>query len=214
MSRAATPAARVRWQAWDAGRRYAGERWTSARKRERDPRIVAGILEELLPAGARALILDAPCGAGRLEPVIARRGRWIGLDVSLPMLREARRAGPRDGPVLRGDVERLPFRDGAFEAVVCCRLLHHLDERALASTVRELVRVSRSLVVASFWDAATLPEWRRRAFAGARPARRIARPRAEILRAFAGAGAEVVRWRHSMRFLSRQVFAAARKRAP
>ena len=202
---------RVKWTSDAVARRYAGERWSSAARRGRDPRRVQRILAEFLPRGT-ALLLDAPCGAGRLVPALAARGRTVALDVSPAMLSALRASPTRPDLVLAGDIAHLPFRDDAFDAVLCCRYLHHLREpAALARALSELVRVSRGLVVASFWDSASLPEWRR-ALPGARVPRRCARPRAELARACAAAGAEVVAWRHSLRFVSRQAYLVARKR--
>jgi len=205
-----------RWSATGAGRRYATERWRSARHRERDPRLVGRALARRL-AGS-GLVLDAPCGTGRLRAAIEAHGRWVGLDVSAEMLNAHDPPGTR----LRGDVEHLPFRDDAFEAVVCCRLLHHLDDpERLERTIAELVRVSARWIVASFWDAASLPEWRRglgtlptarRPRRDAHPRTRVARGKRELKRAFERADATVVGWEHSFRFVSRQAFAIARKR--
>lgn len=206
--------ARVRtsWQAAQAGERYARERWRSERRAQRDPGMVAALLAEHLPTRAGALLLDAPCGTGRLLATLAGHGRTLGLDVSPSMLQEARKshAGTE---LLLGDVTRLPFSDATFDAVVCCRLLHHLAEpEALTSVLGELVRVSRGLVLASFWDAGSLPAWRARLFPPARPGR-CARSRSELAQAFAQAGAEVVGWKYSLRFATRQAFVAARKSA-
>ncbi len=203
---------RTKWLAPETARRYRDARWTSAGKRARDPRAVEALLARYLPARRSALVLDAPCGTARLRPAIEAHGTWIGLDVSAAMLGEARALGA--GKLVCGDLAHAPFADGSFDAVVCCRLLHHLEDgEALERTLRELVRVTRDLVVASFWDAAALPEWRRRAFPSARTPRRIARGRGAIARALEAAGAEAFAWRHSLRFVSRQAFVVARKRA-
>ena len=209
------PEVRTKWRDRDAGARYGSVRWSSAARRERDPQRIAGLLDRHLARGAAplpALLLDAPCGAGRLARELGARGRYVGLDVSPPMLAEARR-GRLDGAWLAGDVARLPFRSATFDAVVCCRLLHHLSEApALEAVLRELVRVSRDLVIVSFWDAGSLPAWRRALF-GAKPGekRRTIR-RALLAELLARAGADVVGWSHSLRFVARQAVAAARKR--
>lgn len=202
----------AKWRASDAGERYALERWSSARRRERDPRLVAELLERHLAPGP-ALVLDAPCGTGRLTPVLAGRGRYVGLDVSPSMLAQARATQAGPSVWLAGDVRRMPFADSTFDVVVCCRLLHHLEPvDALAETLRELVRVSRGLVLASFWDATSLPAWRRARFGGKpRETRRPIRRRA-LASLLAAAGADVLGWRHSLRFFTRQAFVAARKR--
>lgn len=204
---------RGKWQGEGAGEHYAGRRWSSERRRQRDPRLVEALLARHLKTGDGAWILDAPCGTGRLRPGLARRGRYVGLDVSSAMLAAARAEAGEPGTWLAGDLLRLPFRDASFDAVVCCRLLHHLREpAALEAVLAECVRVSRALVLASFWDSSSLPAWRRALLPGTRPPRRLARPRAEIARALEHVGAEVLGWKHSLRFVSRQAFVVARKR--
>jgi SAM-dependent methyltransferase len=196
-----------RWRDAGAGRRYAEERWRDPRRAARDPRLVERLLAR---AGVQAaLVLDAPCGTGRLRAQLAGRARLcVGLDVSPAMLATARAGGL---PLLRGDVFRLPFADGAFDAVVCCRLLHHLAEpAALDAAVRELVRVARGVVVASFWDRAALPDLGRRLTG--RPRRgRVAHRKRDVCAAFARAGAEVRGFAHSLRFVSQQTFLLAEK---
>ncbi|HMB37133.1 MAG TPA: class I SAM-dependent methyltransferase [Methylomirabilota bacterium] len=72
-----------------------------------------------LPRGAR--ILDVACGYGRHAAELSRRGfHVVGLDLSRPMLDEARRRF-REGPRLRfvrGDMRRLGYAAG-FDAVIC-----------------------------------------------------------------------------------------------
>jgi len=108
----------------------------------------------------------------------------------------------------------MPFGDGAFDVVVCCRYLHHLHERAdLDRAVAELVRVSRRLVLASFWDAASWPALRVRLGLrrGEGPHGRAAVERAAIESAFERAGARVIDWRTGLRFVSQQTFAVAER---
>lgn len=160
-----------------------------------------------------AWILDVPCGAGRLFPGLAGRARRVvGLDVSREMLCGAPAVGASGVPLVCGDVLALPFGDRSFDAVVCCRLLHHLADAAeLAAVARELVRVSRGVVVASFWDRASLPALGRR-LTGRGAGKRRAHKKALLVAAFAGAGADVVAFAHSFRGLSQQTFLLARRR--
>jgi SAM-dependent methyltransferase len=164
-------------------------------------------------------ILDAPCGTGRLRSVLERRGmRYVGLDVSSAMLREAAGGTRAEGSGLcLGLVDRLPFKDDAFDVVVCCRLLHHLDDQAaVLAVVQELTRVSYKLVIASFFDAASLPALRRRV--GLRrsegPRGKYALSKRSLRHMFEAAGAEVIGFHHSFRFVSQQAFVVAQKRAP
>jgi len=200
-----------RWQKEDSGGKYAGARWRSMRRRGNDPRLVRGILARHLPPRTPAAVLDVPCGTARLRPAIEGGGcTWFGLDVSASMLTSAAAEGR---PLLRGDVEALPFPDDAFDAVVCCRLLHHLaDPAVFARTVGELVRVSRHLVVASFWDAGSLPARHRARFPKrGRRVGRVPHAKSHVREVFARHGAQVLGFRHTLRFFSRQTFVVARK---
>lgn len=212
-----------KWQARDAGQRYASERFGSCRAGLRDVRLVESILDRWAPGGRARRLLDAPCGSGRLAPALrARAEHYTGLDASRSMLETAAsglaQGESRASGLAEADLLRLPFRSGSFDVVVACRFLHHLrEEEDLARAVDELLRVSRGLVIASFWDACSLPAWRRRA--GLRrdegPRGRSAVERARLERILRERGAEVLAWRASFRFLSQQTFFAARVgRAP
>lgn len=92
------------------------------------------------------LILDAPCGQGRLLRACAARApaaRLVGLDVNLDMAAQARRGVP-GARIEVATVYAMPFRDRVFDAVLCHESFMHFDEprRALA----ELCRVSRDRV--------------------------------------------------------------------
>lgn len=70
----------------------------------------------VIKPGAR--VLDLACGAGRHLLALADAGtRVSGLDLSMPLLRAARRRGITAG-LVRGDIRRLPLRTAAFDAVV------------------------------------------------------------------------------------------------
>lgn len=220
----APPRARVKWLAPGAGSHYARGRWRSPRRAGRDPALVEEILERHGVRASRGGVLDAPSGTGRLRDAIERGrsrasgdgtapGGYTGIDVSASMLAEARRSGTRR--LLRGDLERLPFPDDCFDVVVACRILHHFhDERDLARAAAEIVRVSSRLIVASFWDGHALPALLRRLGLSRRerPRGRTARSRGAMARVFREAGATVLEFRHSFRFLSQQTFLVAEKR--
>lgn len=204
----ARPPLVARWDAGDAGSRYATRRWRSARAAARDPRMVARALREHGRDLAGGNILDIPCGTGRLRRVLEGTGaRVVGADVSRPMLERA--AGAR----AQATAWRLPFGTATFDAVVCCRLVHHLRGGAeREALLRELVRVSRDLVLVSFWDAASLHAWRRRHGLRRRAHSdpRAAIRRSDLERELAAAGAAVLAYEHSLRFVSQQAFAVAR----
>jgi 2-polyprenyl-6-hydroxyphenyl methylase/3-demethylubiquinone-9 3-methyltransferase len=109
------------------------------------------------------LVLDAGCGGGLVARELAAAGATVvGLDRSLGSLGVARRAAGRRGPgnpataggsaprippdrsmgtfrPVQGRMERLPFADGVFDAVVAADVLEHVPD--LPAAVAELARV-------------------------------------------------------------------------
>ncbi len=199
---------RDKWTAPHSGAHYESARFSSKRAAERDVRIVAALLRI---HGVHGAVLDAPCGTGRMQATLASFGRPVtGVDFSAAML-----AHVHTTRLARASIEHLPFQDGAFDVVVSCRFLHHLHERdELARAVAELVRVSRRLVVASVWDAASWPALRvRMGLKRSEGPRGRAAVKREVIEALVDdAGARVVAWKHSLRFLSQQAFFVAVRR--
>jgi len=195
-----------KWRARDAGEHYRGPRFGSRRARERDPGLIAALLAR---CEAVETILDSPCGAGRLTTTLAPRCRaLISADVSAAML-AAFDSAPTPRRV-QASLAALPFRDRTFDAVICCRFLHHLHEpEALEHAATELARVARRYVIASFWDSASLPALRVRM--GLKrsegPTGRVATSRARVAASFARAGFRSVEFRATLRFVSQQTFA-------
>jgi ubiquinone/menaquinone biosynthesis C-methylase UbiE len=70
-----------------------------------------------LVGGAVGRTLDVGCGTGRNLPLVDARVRVIGLDPAHASLLAARRRAP-GVPLVRGDAQALPFRDGAFDTVL------------------------------------------------------------------------------------------------
>ncbi len=130
----------------------------------KDRREKACIRRALAGVPAGALVLDLPCGTGRITTFLLSEGfRVVAADASQHMIDQARAAcletlgcseEALDDRVRFGqqDVMATSFEPGAFAAVVCNRLFHHFTEpgtrqRALA----ELARVSAGPIVASFF---------------------------------------------------------------
>jgi SAM-dependent methyltransferase len=105
--------------------------------------------EELLRGVGAASVLEMGCGEGyaadRLRPAVGR-SRVTGVDLSLPMLAQARRNYPSLSFCV-GTAYQLPFPRTTFDLVLAMEVLEHLDapEKALA----EVQRVGRGLVLAS-----------------------------------------------------------------
>jgi demethylmenaquinone methyltransferase/2-methoxy-6-polyprenyl-1,4-benzoquinol methylase len=94
------------------------------------------------------LYLDVCCGTGDSALALAREmcnnGLVVGLDFAEKMLRRMREKVSRakaSVAACRGDALRLPFRDGAFDAVTCGFGVRNLPDRAAG--LSEMLRVTR-----------------------------------------------------------------------
>ena len=93
-----------------------------------------------LDEGSPRDVLLLGVGTGLDLPHLPARHRYVGLDLTAAMLRRARprAAGLRFTP-LRGDVQRLPFRDASFDAAVLHLILAVVPSPT--SCLTEAVRV-------------------------------------------------------------------------
>ena len=95
--------------------------------------------------GISTRVLDLACGPGIFTRPLARQsaGLVVGLDLSWPMLRFARRRMEREGPhnvlLIHGSAFHLPFASGSFTYINCCGALHLFDRPDDA--LREMERV-------------------------------------------------------------------------
>lgn len=102
--------------------------------------------EQILPlavdaVGSARRVLEVGTGEGQVARRLAGAGvaSVVGLDPTVAQIEEAVRRG--GGPVyLRGGAGALPFRDGAFDAVVACLVFEHIDDvdEAIAEVARVL----------------------------------------------------------------------------
>ncbi len=118
--------------------------WDRIRRQYDHPDLQTGVVSALVPPGLR--VADVGTGTGALLPVLAATaGEVIAIDHSAAMLSRARRrcrdAGHARVAFHQADVLALPFADGAFDAVYCSMVLHHVPRPLAALT--ELARVVR-----------------------------------------------------------------------
>ncbi|MDW8004664.1 MAG: class I SAM-dependent methyltransferase [Thermofilaceae archaeon] len=80
-------------------------------------------------------VLDAGCGTGLLLELLSCY--FVGLDLSQAMLKVAKNKGRgRQGDLVRGSVEYMPFRDEAFRTVYSITVVHEVP-----SSLKEIIRV-------------------------------------------------------------------------
>jgi SAM-dependent methyltransferase len=124
---------------WDRHARWWRDNFTEGADPEYEEQLIPLVLGHLVP-GSR--VLDLGCGEGQ----VARRCaadlgcRVIGIDSSAAQLHTARGRGGPPG-YARGSAVSLPIRDGAFDAVVACLVLEHVED--LRASVAEAARSLR-----------------------------------------------------------------------
>ena len=100
---------------------------------------------EAIVSDARGRVLEVGCGNGAIAERLRAAGcEVVAVDVTLGSARATRSRA--DCTVALAGLPDLPFRDRAFDTVVCAHTLEHVPD--LYSAVRELRRVAaRALVV-------------------------------------------------------------------
>ncbi|HVW87332.1 MAG TPA: class I SAM-dependent methyltransferase [Bryobacteraceae bacterium] len=96
-------------------------------------------------------VLEVATGSGEMFRRIARSnpgGVTCGIDLAPNMAARTQRVARMRMPGIRAhcqavDARSMPFRDGAFDAVVCCYLLELLGEEDIVRTLNEMHRVLR-----------------------------------------------------------------------
>lgn len=119
--------------------------WLVSLGKERGYRRKALDLANLKPGES---VLDIGCGTGTLAIAAKQRvgptGSVYGIDASPEMLARAPRKATKAGAEVvfqKGIVERLPFPDGQFDAVLSTMMLHHLGPKARQQCAQEVRRV-------------------------------------------------------------------------
>jgi SAM-dependent methyltransferase len=110
-------------EAWNG---YEGAHW--ADHADRWNAVVGGVNDDLLAAAAiddRSRVLDVGCGTGQTTRLAARRapqGYAVGIDLSAPMLAQARTTAAAEGignvRFHEGDAQVFPFPPGEFDVAI------------------------------------------------------------------------------------------------
>lgn len=98
-------------------------------------RVVDAILDRSLPPERPGPLLSVGCGPRENLGWLERRGPVVGVDVEGILGRRG------SAPFVQASVERLPFRDASFDAVLALDVLEHVDDDPKAAL--ELTRVLR-----------------------------------------------------------------------
>jgi SAM-dependent methyltransferase len=116
--------------------------------------------------GRSRLVLELPCGGGRITPAFADRTDFIiEADIALGQLRYGRATAGDGVPRawMTASAFHIPLRDASVDGTICIRLAHHLPTPAERERLfRELLRVSKRFVIVTYFDHYSLKNLTRR----------------------------------------------------
>lgn len=110
-------------------------------------------------AGNPKVILDLPCGFGRLWPAMIATGatKIIAADKSTGMLQVAKEMAPANilshVTCIPSTATEIELADKSVDSVFCMRLLHHINDKNYRLAIyHSFQRVARDTVVISLWN--------------------------------------------------------------
>ncbi len=114
-------------------------------------------VSQLFPPGIKT-VLDIPVGTGRFFKLYKERGLIItGVDSSNDMLLQAKMKKVK-ATLLLGDIRNLDNIVGKFDVSVCIRLSNWLEPHDVAKALKELARVSHTIIFGIRTNCGSEPE--------------------------------------------------------
>ena len=124
------------------------------------------IRRHLDKVGHSRVILELPCGGGRITPAFASAADFvIEADIAIGQLRYGRATSKVTTPRawMTASAFHIPLRDNSVDGSICIRLAHHLPTAAERERLfHELLRVSKRFVIVTFFDHFSLKNLTRR----------------------------------------------------
>lgn len=97
------------------------------------------------------LILDVPCGSGKLTPYLMERdSSIICIDLSKDMLSIMRDKKPKNVIAINADIRKLPLKNNSIDVVISNRFLHRISPEIHMDALKEIQRVSNKYAILYF----------------------------------------------------------------
>jgi ubiquinone/menaquinone biosynthesis C-methylase UbiE/uncharacterized protein YbaR (Trm112 family) len=129
-------------------------------KRLTTRREYALIARHMRAVGHSRVILELPCGGGRMTPAFAGSTDFvIEADIAIGQIQYGRATSTLATPRawMTASAFHIPLRDDSVDGTVCIRLAHHLPTPAERDRLfQELMRVSRHFVIVTYFDTNSL----------------------------------------------------------
>lgn len=106
-------------------------------------RILYRFLSPLIGSRAIGDVLEAGCGTGHMSRALAARYRWRMTPLDLSEVGLAHAASMGLTQLVQADIRHLPFRDGAFDALLSLDVIAHLEAPETTDAFAGFARVLR-----------------------------------------------------------------------
>ncbi len=91
------------------------------------------------------LILDIGCNDAMFKDFLSSSIEYVGIDVSVPALREAKNKGAK---VIYADALHLPFKQTTFDSVFCIEVIEHIPKtRNAILEIKRVLKKRGSLII-------------------------------------------------------------------
>ena len=133
----------------ERGETYEWLRFGKTKKaRQRSHREIGMVVDFLQSLPQNQVVLDAPSGMGRFCEIIREQGHIpIAVDSNSGRIKDTYNRLDPPIPAVHADIMNLPFLDNAFDAVICFRLLHHLNADLVMTVLQEISRISKHALI-------------------------------------------------------------------
>jgi SAM-dependent methyltransferase len=149
---------------YPAKKRYQDSRVAETYDKERFSTFLGKLVDKLEKAALNkalkgidkdVLILDFPCGTGRITEFLLQKGYFVsGADISEEMMDVAKKKlqkFSRFKGVFREDAEHTSFSKGAFDYITSVRLMGHLPPNVRIKVLKEMKRIAANQLIITFY---------------------------------------------------------------
>lgn len=150
-----TYSARTRYCNREIASRYDRKRFHNLPGKIRNRQTLRVISKALSFVEPISLVLDAPCGTGRIISILhEKKFRVVGADISLEMMEQAVSKLGEQVKLFRlfqGDLENIPCKSNSFDCILNIRFMHLVPPAVRLKVLREISRVTKKWAIVMFY---------------------------------------------------------------
>lgn len=108
-------------------------------------------------------LLDCGCGTGPMLALLHKKypdKHYTGIDLTPKRIEVAKKKNMKDGELVVGDCENLPFAENSFDVVICCESFHHYpNPQDFFNSVYRVLRPNGRLVLRDVTMGTAFGRW-------------------------------------------------------